>query len=953
MRVLLLTLFLSLHPLAAQERRPLTVEDGDRWRSITAAQLSRAGTWASYGLSIADGSDGSLAVVETAGERRHVIERGHEAAFDAGERFLVCRLRPAKEAVKAHAKAKKDTPKTAGPEPRPALLILDLATGVREEVARVRSFAVPPDAGGWLVIHMLEPEKGEEDKKSPAPPKEAPAEDQDKKGKKKKDRKPGTDLVLRDLTGGGGRTFPNVTQYRLADDGSALVFVTRTSSGEGDGVHRLDLAGGGAPTSVLETLGDVRSLTFSDAGAQLAFLVGEDDDDDEDTPRRWSLVHARGAAAGQVLVSEGTAGLPPGWGVSANLGPRFSESGGRLFLGSAPLPEPKPEEVDEDDRVVLDVWSWTDDRIQPMQLVQRQRDLDRSYLAVVHLDATPARLVQLATPEVPDVRLGDGDETALALGSSELPYRSMRQWDSDVPRDLYRVDVATGERALLVERAQGRAALSPTGRWATWFDGRVRQVLGVDLMAPATPRPLTAGIPHPLHNELHDAPSLPRSYGTGGWLTGDEGLLVYDRYDVWLVDPTDAGSAVCVTEGAGRREGWQLRRVDLDLEEPAVSPMEPLLLSAFHLHDKRAGFFRDRLIGGGEPTPLHVDAKRFSTPVRAEEGTVLRFTRQDYEEAPDLWVADLDLANLRRLSDSNPQQAEFRWGAARLVDWRSADGTPLQGILYTPDDFDPARKYPLLVYFYERMSDQLHVYNAPVPSRSRIRFSYYTSNDYCIFVPDIPYKIGYPGPSCCDAVLPGVLALIDEGFVDEAAIGVQGHSWGGYQIAYMVTRSNLFAAAVAGAPVSNMTSAYGGIRWSSGMSRQFQYERTQSRLGGSLWEVPNRYFENSPVFFADKVQTPLLMLHNDEDGAVPWYQGIEYFVALKRLDKPVWLLNYNGEGHGIGRYAHKRDYAVRMSQFFDHYLRGAPAPRWMVEGVPAVRKGLDLGLDLLEPGEEE
>jgi len=200
-------------------------------------------------------------------------------------------------------------------------------------------------------------------------------------------------------------------------------------------------------------------------------------------------------------------------------------------------------------------------------------------------------------------------------------------------------------------------------------------------------------------------------------------------------------------------------------------------------------------------------------------------------------------------------------------------------------------------------------------------------------------------------VLSGILSLVDAGFVDQDAIGVQGHSWGGYQIAYLVTQTNLFTAGVAGAPVANMTSAYGGIRWGSGMSRQFQYEKTQSRLGGTLWEVPNRYFENSPLFFADKVETPLLMLHNDKDGAVPWYQGIEYFVALRRLSKPVWLLNYNGEDHGIGKYQNRRDYAVRMSQFFDHYLRGAPAPVWMDQGVPALRKGLTLGLEIM--GEAE
>ncbi len=206
---------------------------------------------------------------------------------------------------------------------------------------------------------------------------------------------------------------------------------------------------------------------------------------------------------------------------------------------------------------------------------------------------------------------------------------------------------------------------------------------------------------------------------------------------------------------------------------------------------------------------------------------------------------------------------------------------------------------------------------------------------------------GYPGESAFDCIVPGVLSIVAKGFVDPARIGVQGHSWGGYQIAYLVTKTNIFAAAEAGAPVVNMTSAYGGIRWGTGMSRMFQYERTQSRIGGTLWEKLPRYIENSPLFWADKVETPVLMLHNDEDTAVPWYQGIEYFVALRRLNKPVWMLNYNGEPHGLRKYQNQKDWQLRMQQFFDHYLMDAPAPVWLAEGVPAVKKGRTLGLELV------
>ena len=258
-----------------------------------------------------------------------------------------------------------------------------------------------------------------------------------------------------------------------------------------------------------------------------------------------------------------------------------------------------------------------------------------------------------------------------------------------------------------------------------------------------------------------------------------------------------------------------------------------------------------------------------------------------------------------------------------LVEWYALDGQKLEGLLYKPEEFDATKKYPMMTYFYEKNADNLHRHWAPEPHRSIINFTFYTSRGYLVFVPDIPYQIGYPGPSAVNAVLSGVTAMIDKGFVDRERIGVQGHSWGGYQSAFLVTRTDIFRCAEAGAPVSNMFSAYGGIRWGSGLSRMFQYEHTQSRIGGSIWEYPLRYMENSPIFFADKINTPLLIMHNDNDGAVPWYQGIELFVALRRLNKPVWMINYRGEPHWPTKWQNKKDWAIRMQQYFDHYLKDA------------------------------
>lgn len=265
-----------------------------------------------------------------------------------------------------------------------------------------------------------------------------------------------------------------------------------------------------------------------------------------------------------------------------------------------------------------------------------------------------------------------------------------------------------------------------------------------------------------------------------------------------------------------------------------------------------------------------------------------------------------------------------------------------------PEGFDPNKKYPLIVNFYEKSSQGLYGYRMPEAHRSTVDYHYYTSNGYIIFNPDIYYKTGYPGEDAFNCVMPGITALIAKGFVEEDHIAAQGHSWGGYQVAYLATRTNMFAAIESGAPVVNMFSAYGGIRWGSGMNRSFQYEHTQSRIGKSIWESPLRYIENSPLFTMDKVNTPILIMHNDNDGAVPWYQGIEYFIALRRLQKPAWLLNYNQADHWPLKVRDKYDFQIRLAQFFDHYLKEKPMPVWMKEGVPAINKGFDMGYELVK-----
>jgi len=332
--------------------------------------------------------------------------------------------------------------------------------------------------------------------------------------------------------------------------------------------------------------------------------------------------------------------------------------------------------------------------------------------------------------------------------------------------------------------------------------------------------------------------------------------------------------------------------------------------------------------------------KRVAGLEKAKNADTVLFTVSTFEEYPNLWTAPTlsEMPKMQRISDANPQQAQYRWGKAELISFTSEDGVPLQATLIKPEGFDPTKKYPLLINIYERMSDGLHGYTSPAPGTS-INRARYVSNGYVILQPDIVYTTGFPGQSAMKCVLPAIRAVTQKGYIDEKRIGIQGHSWGGYEITYMITRTNVFRAVEAGASVANMSSAYGGIRWGAGISRAFQYERGQSRIGGTPWDKTREYIENSPIFWADRVQTPYLTIHNDEDDAVPWEQGIEFFTALRRLGKEAYLFNYNGEVHNLRGRDNQKHWTVHMAEFFDHHLLGAPRPEWMEKGVPFLERG--------------
>lgn len=760
----------------------------------------------------------------------------------------------------------------------------------------------------------------------------------------------GNELVIEQLSTGRQWRFLGVTEFRFDKFGRNLSWMVEGDEGQ-RGVWLTALSEPIHPQRVHDLAGKYAGLAWDEAGQQLAFShQGVADEKSKEPATATVYLYRRDATDGVATVATaGTAGVPEGWLVQPETPLSFSKSGQRLFFNTTPkLPiEPEadgPANSSGPPTAKLDLWHWSEPLLQTVQQVQVNRLRRLSYRAVYHIESQ--KVVQLARPETPTVVIADEDNSAYGVMVTNEPYQVERTWEAPGFADVWLVDVRSGKREKVLERTASSVQISPSGQYLYWWDGRERHWYSMSTRTKETIK-ISESVPQALVDEEHDTPNLPPAYGLAGWAEKDKFVWVYDRYDLWQLDPAGKQAPQCLTDGQGRQQQVRLRRVRLDREERFVPLAGAHYLSAFAERSKSSGFYELRLGKEQGLKELILLPESVGDLVKAEQGETVLVTRQDFRSFPDHWKTDLTFSRFQRLTKINPQQNDYHWGTAEPMEWTSATGRRLEGIVYKPELFNPNGKYPLLVYYYERNSENLHRYYPPAAGRSTINISFYVSRGYVVFVPDIVYETGSPGQSAMNCVMPGVDKLVAQGYIDPQRMGLQGHSWGGYQTAYIVSQTDRFAAAEAGAPVSNMTSAYGGIRWESGLSRMFQYERTQSRIGRTLWEDRQAYIDNSPLFFADRIRTPLLILHNDNDGAVPWYQGIELFMALRRLERPAWLVNYNGEPHGISKEENRRDFAVRMQQFFDHYLQGAPAAEWMVRGIPATEKGQSLGLELV------
>lgn len=934
-----------------EQKKPLDHSVYDTWKSVGAFSMSDDGKYASYLIQEQEG-DRYAEVLNLKTLERNTIERATQPKLTPDGKFLVATIKPFFSETK-EAKHKKLKPDQM---PKDTLGIYNCSTGELQKIPYLKSVKTGRHGKTHIAFQS-----------------NMPADTTGGKKPAKKEKDQGEDLMVYHLASGSIDTLPAVSDYNFTTGGDTLFFVRRPSSK--DSVLQAGLFMYTPKDRQLTNLytfdlkQKVKLPVVSEDNRHLVFYANLD------TTKQGKdavsiLYYTQGLEKAKVLIDNQLNQLEEGWKISENRALIFSESGHRLFFGIGPVLPEKDTTLVASEVAQLDIWHYQDDYIQPQQLINVNRELKKSYMCVADLtsmanqatEQNPLSWRRLSTDLCHIVQVPQEHDADWGYSVSRYNYQLESMWSSNPRSDLYLIDITSGEARLLLEDQYiSQVSASPKGNYLVWYNNLDQNWYSYNVKSKETVC-LTESLDVSFANELHDSPVMASSYGNDGWMEDDKGLFLNDRYDIWLVDPTGNTPPVNFTDGLGRKENltFRITRLDRTLLPPAtpgvkkdpIKPKTTVYFSVFDENTKESGYYYKEM-GKRHPvmTRWIVEPMTFVYLTRSEDGKVMIYSKHNFENSPNVWITKNNFKTQTQITDINPQQKEYNWGTAELVHWKSDSGLDLDGILYKPENFDPSRKYPMILYFYERSSQTLHSYRAPAPSRSTINIPFFVSNEYIVFVPDIAYRIGHPGESAMECIVPGVKKLIAENpWIDEDNIGIQGQSWGGYQVAYMVTQPHVFKwkAAGAGAPVSNMTSAYGGIRWGSGMVRQFQYEHTQSRIGATLWDGFDLYIENSPLFFADKVETPLLIMHNDQDEAVPWYQGIEYFTALRRLGKPVWMLQYNKESHNLRERVNAKDLSIRLEQFFNHYLKGAPMPVWMKTGVPATRKGIDWGYELTE-----
>ncbi len=931
---LLLVLIVSSLQVASGQYKSLTFDDYDHWKRLSSSSLSSAASFMSYEVKPITGFGDVRTVLTNLNTMdADTLERTEGLKFATNEQFYAFKARVPYDTLKA-LKLKKTPAKKL---PKDTLKVVSLALDSTFIYPKYSGFRFTEHASNWMMIEFDEyaekKSEGVDEKKKKRKKKKRKKKGDNKPAKKKSKKHKTHAVVLLNPVSGDEVVFQHVKNQRLSDDGKSLFYTAEYGTDADTSAAIVYNVERGQPDTIYIAKGVMDNPKISRTGEHFLFFHSAD----TTKVKNYSLYMSRGEEA-FVLVDSSSSGVISGKVPNNKAQVSFSRDLSRVFFEVIDKRiEPEKDSLLKTETAKLDVWSWKDERLQPQQLLSKSRD-EKAGLGAVVLLNNGNKIIQLEQSRNESVRIGDKRNATWGVLVDNSKHAISYSWSFPWLSDYYAINIETGERKLLKSEVGFSNSMSPSGEYFAWYDGgndtwyckHRDSAQAVNISAQVKEDGLV------FYNEAGQTPSEPNAYGIEGWSEDEQHVIVNTNRDVYAIQ-VDGKGAKNLTNGLGKSGNTRYNRMRFTRESTHINLDSASVFSAFNYTDNSTGYVH--VEGGVVDTLVWRDAA-FVYFAKADSVNQYIVRSSTYERYPDYaLVTDLKAWKELPLSNLQKQREGYNWGTVEKYYWNAFDGTKLKGLLYKPYDFDPNKEYPLMVYFYEKNFNTEHSARSFRPSPSTVSVPFYVSNDYLVFIPDIEYGTGYPGRDAYNCIVSGAESLAKMPFVDGDRMAIQGQSWGGYQVAYLVTQTDVFAAGMAGAPVSNMISAYGGIRWGSGMSRMFQYERTQSRIGGPLWENWSKYRDNSPIYHLQNVETPLLIMHNDKDGAVPWYQGIEMMVGLRRLQKPAWMLNYNGDQHNLMRIANRIDLSKRMFGFFNHYLKGEPMPRWMEEGVPALVKG--------------
>ena len=771
-------IFVSISFLSYSQnsKKPLDFSTYDNWKYIEDKAISNDGNWILY-ESNPYKDDGKIIIYNVNTKKNTKIQRATNANFSPNSDFVAFKIYPYTDTLRNLKLKKTEDDKL----PKDSLGILVFENNQIIKVENINSFSVAEEESSWLA-YLYNKNIPEDTTKT--------EKDEDKIFDKSAPEQ--YNFAIYNPVTNKKYEFCDITEFDISKNGKLISFIKQ----QNDTLLKSTVYFFNTQNEKLDSLqsieGIIKKLSSDHKGNQLAYIQSLDTVE----TKVYSLYYLSLKNKYPLkIIDTLTTAIPEKWTVSENRNINFSNNDTRLYFGTALMPRPEPEDtLLEEEKVVLDVWSWTDKRLQPQQLKELDDDLKKSYLTVYHIKEN--KIVRLENEIIKDVKLTKKGDADYGLGYNYTPYQRQTSWDYPEYFDLYIVNVKTGEKELLKKKLKALTNLSPNGDYIYWYDFTDSNWYAYSFKN-KTEKNLTSKLNVNFFNEDEDYPMDKSPYGISGWIKDDKYILVEDRYDIWKIDPSMNQSPENLTNGFGRKNNITFNCINLNRDERYLDPKNDILLKAFNYTNKQSGYYKTTINSKTDPTKLLMDDYMFSDkPIKAKNTDRIIWHKESFKEYYDLWTSTTQFKNIEKISNENPQQSDYLWGDVELVKWITPDKTEEEGLLYKPENYDPNKKYPMIVYFYRLHSNEIHYHYVPKPSRSVINPTFYVSNGYFVFMPNIRYKEGYPGESAYNYVVSGTLALLNErDYLDKDKIGIQGQSWGGYQAGFIITKTDLFSAA--------------------------------------------------------------------------------------------------------------------------------------------------------------